>query len=308
MNYKKDLFIHCGYPKTGTTTLQRHLFPKHPEIYYWGKAVPGYSFRSAAVQKALDDLTLLPDPLFNPVPVECRNPDLISVISTESLIHPIAYDVFAVPGRLQKIFGDAKIIITIRNQAEILSSYYMNYGRYGEHFFKIGGTGNGVFMESFSAWLRSQDACRWKNLLGLLNYDLVIQAYEKVFGDVLVLVYEEFREAPENFMIKLSNFLGVDAGKSVALMSGKHENRSLSLAGRYYSKMRQLAARASIALPDIGTLSMRIFSPLFSNPATLCHQDTVLTEIIQTFAAGNTLLADKYNLPLKRFFYPMIEG
>ena len=31
------LYLHIGYPRTGTTTLQRHLYCKHPQINYLGK-------------------------------------------------------------------------------------------------------------------------------------------------------------------------------------------------------------------------------------------------------------------------------
>jgi len=32
-----NTFIHIGFPKTATTTLQNHLFSKHPGIHYLGK-------------------------------------------------------------------------------------------------------------------------------------------------------------------------------------------------------------------------------------------------------------------------------
>ena len=31
------LYLHIGYPRTGTTTLQKHLYCKHPQINYLGK-------------------------------------------------------------------------------------------------------------------------------------------------------------------------------------------------------------------------------------------------------------------------------
>ena len=33
----KNLYIHIGFPRTGTTTLQLHLFPNHPQINFLGR-------------------------------------------------------------------------------------------------------------------------------------------------------------------------------------------------------------------------------------------------------------------------------
>ena len=43
---KKQLFIHVGYHKTGTTWLQNEFFGKHPDISYLGKTFrhPIYNF------------------------------------------------------------------------------------------------------------------------------------------------------------------------------------------------------------------------------------------------------------------------
>jgi len=30
----KELYLHIGYPKTGTTTLQTYFFPNHSELVY----------------------------------------------------------------------------------------------------------------------------------------------------------------------------------------------------------------------------------------------------------------------------------
>ena len=44
---QKEVFIHVGYPKTGTTTLQKHLFPKHSQIDYVRAEGATLSFVSA---------------------------------------------------------------------------------------------------------------------------------------------------------------------------------------------------------------------------------------------------------------------
>ena len=34
---KKTLYLHIGYPRTATKTLQTHFFPDHPDINYLGR-------------------------------------------------------------------------------------------------------------------------------------------------------------------------------------------------------------------------------------------------------------------------------
>ena len=41
---EKEIFIHIGYPKTATTTLQEYLFPNHSELIYLRKNKQNLSF------------------------------------------------------------------------------------------------------------------------------------------------------------------------------------------------------------------------------------------------------------------------
>ena len=60
---KKQLFIHVGYHKTGTTWLQYEFFSKHPEITYLGKTftLPIYRFKQVC-----DDIIFISDHTFSP--------------------------------------------------------------------------------------------------------------------------------------------------------------------------------------------------------------------------------------------------
>ena len=41
METRKKYFLHVGYPKTATTTLQKVLFKRHPDLCYPGKPLTG---------------------------------------------------------------------------------------------------------------------------------------------------------------------------------------------------------------------------------------------------------------------------
>ena len=40
-----DLYIHIGYPKTGTTTLQEKLFANHNDIFYLNRYIGSDLFK-----------------------------------------------------------------------------------------------------------------------------------------------------------------------------------------------------------------------------------------------------------------------
>ena len=66
------LYLHIGYPRTGTTTLQKHLFCKHPQINYFGKnLIRGYNEENLNIKfkpyinEIIDLLLFLNDEEFN---------------------------------------------------------------------------------------------------------------------------------------------------------------------------------------------------------------------------------------------------
>ena len=45
--------LHIGLPKTGTTTLQKAVFPHLPGVAYAGKRIPGYGFATQSLGEAV---------------------------------------------------------------------------------------------------------------------------------------------------------------------------------------------------------------------------------------------------------------
>lgn len=106
------LFLHIGLHKTGTTFLQREVFPFWPEVHY---------FRGGSLFAILDELIDSPHSKF--------------LVSRESLSGmPLSNNGLswiegfaAAVERLAKLVPDAGIIIAFRRQRELLLSLYKQY-------------------------------------------------------------------------------------------------------------------------------------------------------------------------------------
>ena len=140
---KKQLFIHVGYHKTGTTWLQNEFFGKHPEITYLGKTFkhPIYNFT-----QVFNDIIQLSDHVFNPQKTrEKFNEFLIDLKIDTNLLLGISEEGFSggndwfgsystqIPTRLKDVFEeyDVKILIGIREQTKMLASFYSEYIKNG---------------------------------------------------------------------------------------------------------------------------------------------------------------------------------
>lgn len=132
---KDNLIIHVGLPKTGSTTLQRHVFP---EI----SVMKNITFNPESLQKLLGRIHFLPDETgtqLAKVKAELRKGPLL--VSNEALVgfQPDDWEAFA--DRNLEIFGkDATIILSIRDGEALMKSLFLEMFKQGmqkspEYFF-----------------------------------------------------------------------------------------------------------------------------------------------------------------------------
>ncbi len=130
-----SLIVHVGLPKTGSTTLQRHVFPAIATI-------KNITFNPESLQKLLGKIHLLPDETgaqLAQVKAELAKGSLL--ISNEALVgfHPDGWEAFA--DRNLEIFGkDATIILSIRDGEALMKSWFLEMFKQGVqsspvHFF-----------------------------------------------------------------------------------------------------------------------------------------------------------------------------
>jgi hypothetical protein len=194
--------LHIGYHKTGTTWLQKRVFPDTeagfsfvagPRIVHSAfVAVNPFDFDAGAVRKN-----------FERGINEAEAQGLVPVFSHERLSgSPYAggHDSRTNADRLAATFPEARILVVIREQASMLGSIYKQYLRSGgaasfdQYVTPPPGTGRmPIFRFDF------------------LEYHRLIGYYQQLFGveNVLALPYELLRENPGEFLARIGNFLGI---------------------------------------------------------------------------------------------------
>jgi len=222
-------FIHVGDYKTGTTWLQKTVFPFHPDIQYLGDP-----FQSSIQQKVLRELVDIRDLDFDANKLRSkfkasftRDGEKIIGISREALSQSdyiTGENARRNAERMKLVFGKVKIIYTIRAQQTMLSSIYSQY-------LKCGGT------RSFNNWFMDPIEC--KGIIERLKYDKNIEMYHEIFGaeNVIVLLFEELVANKNNFLRKLFLFLGCTDTQFTPVESKNKVNTSLTTYGAFTSRI-----------------------------------------------------------------------
>jgi hypothetical protein len=196
------MIVHIGFHKTGTTFLQKKLFPSLDGINY-----KNYAESEILLKSIYDDTT-----------VEYKNSDSQTLnlpentlLSYEGLVGKFCTGHYSYEIALRlKQAGVTKILITIRRRDKMLESLYRQYVQLG-----------GVL--SASNFIKSRKYFRWS----YLDYRTLINHYIDLFGNqnVLVLCQEELNKDIESVIKKLENFLPVRHTRKKVY---DRENRSLS--------------------------------------------------------------------------------
>jgi hypothetical protein len=220
----KTCYIHIGYPKTASSTLQRFFFSKHPELLHLG-----YPFIAPEIQDIIQiDIMQKSEILysasrakkiFDPYLEKANSSDKYKAvgISYEGLCLSAdggQVDNKLIACRLKEIFGNAKIIITIRNQFDFLQSFY-------NQMIKT----NGCYF-SFHEFLEANYWRFYIYLFHQLYYFELFKCYQEIFGEdqVRIFLFEDFKNDPQRIIGEICLFLRVSPIK----VDVSHTYRSLS--------------------------------------------------------------------------------
>ena len=192
-------FIHIGYPKNLSTSLQRTFFSKHSDISYLGIGSGGDISYS-------DDIV---DAFFEHDVKYCRygeyqkkKPEIIDHFSqiqerarlegykafgasSEHLCAALTSDNIETSekaARLSEVFGtQASILLFIRNQADLIKSLYRESIRMG-------------YAGSFDEFIRYLYLFKERNFVPDLDYSSVLDIYAKHFGrdNIKIFVFEQY--------------------------------------------------------------------------------------------------------------------
>jgi hypothetical protein len=214
----KTKLLHIGFPKCMSTSLQRDLFAIHPEIMFLGWGLPntehGWISDELSIlcevgiryEKVLDYQKNKAKQIFSKLlyDFECNEEKRALCLSYESFSFTMHFDVDPVikAARLHQLMGrNTKILIVIRNQFDLIRSYYYECVR-------------GGYPGSFPEFIDFNFHYQFHSIFSDLRYRQLYKHYRKLFGkeNVLLLPMEEIIETPQEAISKICEHAGISRG------------------------------------------------------------------------------------------------
>jgi hypothetical protein len=219
-------FIHVGYPKAASTTLQTQLFAHHSEIKSFSK----YEDRWCGFYNALKAKDSpfagergttggFSDDVLSNLSATQKN-----VFSDEGFLnqyHASHASNAEKAARLKRVFPDAKIVVVLRNQLQLLRSFYDYQAPAGT-------------IDQWLAGLLSADQ-EGHRLLSSLDFCAAVRLYAELFGEdrVQVLLMEDLKDAFDSFCRTLCEFMSVSVEETMHLLNTSPTNEYRSVDAQF---------------------------------------------------------------------------
>ena len=312
--------IHVGLPKTATTMLQVDLFPHHSQLDYLGKFCERRSmFRDSAVRAIIMDIAR--GNVFKPDLDRCRSrfaesigpaamAGKVPLWSSEDLTGGALRRRRARAENFRAVFGDCRVIITLRHPLRLMESMYL---------YKLRDANLGAGRQLGSApryfgidqWLREGWNRPEKGALAHLEYARTIEILAGVFGrDAIgIFLFEQLVEDAQRFLRSLCGFIGIDPAEGIRLTAGKRQNDRLTAAqldrikAIEHSVLRSTAFRFAPKALRERMLGRRGANG--SSPARAQVSPEWRERIVELTRPGNRRLVEQWKVPLDRYDYPL---
>jgi hypothetical protein len=314
--------IHVGYPRAGSTSLQRNLFNKHSELNYLGVYSKKYEGGLKEFYSNIIKLSNLSyrysktEELFKRV-IEpyLENYNGVPMFSLEDFISSWYSDNEEKAKRLKHFFPEGKIIIVIRNQLDIICSLYdhINFiilcDRQKNHSYGPLGPGSGDKILSLDEWLRRSFLnLERSSLIGFKYYEIA-KAYSELFGkeNVGIFLFEELANDLDLFAKKLSGFIGIDFKQTKELLSQPGKNSSTT---EKYMNLLKFKKRflpflkiKKIIPPALRKQLLQFLQTGKSKKSEL--NEHWRKELSKLYADSNKKLQDELKLDIGKYKYPL---
>jgi len=215
-SYPIPLTLHIGYPRTATTLLQKQLYKSNKNILYLGRKrsnTPSERWlnkklyiywewiRSGKIEIDIEDARKQINTM---LAIGAENNKEAAVISDETISKPhrIGHSV-KISQRLNKLFPNAKILLTIRNQIDLIFSLYGLALRRS--------IANRSSLPTFDSWFMEGAGSNYVPIQERFNYaNLYSDLLNNYNGDkISVLFYEDFINNNNKYMADLKEAIGV---------------------------------------------------------------------------------------------------
>ncbi len=314
-------------PKTGTKMLQTCLFARHSQVEflgtYIGRRKKYRQCRDPQVEALFNELIWdrkhAPDfsrckALFRDSVAPAMETGRRPVWSWESLMEDRHEVQRQRAENLKSVFGDCRVIVGLRHPVRLIESLYLQLLKRDN----VGGRA------SFRTGLRYVPVDRWleKNWdrpghapKAHLEYAEAVEIFADVFGEesVGVFLFEQLVEDQPGYIEAICRFAGIDVREGVAHTMNRQENarwtqeqldRLRAIHGSWVRSSLFRCADKRTRRRMLG-LSPR-GEPLAEGPrARAPVSDRWQERILEKTRAGNRRLMERWNLPLKRYGYPV---
>jgi hypothetical protein len=317
-----DIVIHIGNHKTGSKTLQRHLFQNLKYRKFLGDPYkPGSHieelFERIKYQDLLSYNTQRVKELFN----DLKNSEIHDtknypvLISDESLVTPylggkMTADPGLIANRIKDLFGDVKILYVIRSQITMLPSMYSQF--VSPEF---------INQRDFEETIELHLANQLNGMMHGLRYDKICDHYIKLFGkkNIKVIPYELLDHYPKLYYKEICEFINEPIDyqliDSLSLFKENQRADSKNIAFRKYSlkyerlRKRYKLNRVSNYIPFInGKTAKYLFNYLFFKKNKNLFIPKELENVIyEFFGVSNHRLQEMFNLDLSKYDYPLLS-
>ena len=296
----KTDFIHIGYHKTASTWFQLVGLPAHTGIAMYNDS------RTPLDRYFMQHFVEPDDLVFDRQSFESGFIDVlrsnlgpvsgtITGICEESLSGHYwnGCGQYQLARRVREVFGDTRIIITIRHQHDMLVSLYANY-------VKTGGT------KSLVA-LMTDDNMFGERVFDKLCYDRLVRHYVQLFGreNVFVMCFEDFARNPGSVFNNMLDFVGAGCLELPASEGARRVNVRYSVPSEWLLRLMSFIGLRS-RLAD--KLLVYMDSYLFMGRVKR-NRDSVLRlvspEIQESWRKSNRQLAADMSMDLQRHNYPL---
>lgn len=325
-----NIVFHVGFPKAASTTFQKGLFSKHSEIVNLGIYPTGNIgkdsredipvdmpfFKDLRIKKMYQSLTKedgvnfdddAAKKLFSSLIEDYGNNNSTIVFSNESILsarfsNP---EIIEKARRIQIICPQAKILIIIRSQVDMLKALYR------DHPFDPRTLDISPRAVSFTDWLKIQIETPYLSLINTLLFHKVLKKYEQLFpkDNILIVPLELLKVNPEIFVKSLSDFLEINPIEVFLAFKAKHENQGISDLGNQYRRWRsRLLPYMRIFKPArkiVTSIDKSLFDSLkflgSTERVSLSEEDLMILH--KKYSDDNNCLAENRNLPLMELGY-----
>ena len=329
------IYLHIGFNKTATTTLQEHVFARHPAIAYLGRPykMPEFAGAGGIAKKGLERAVRairMQDTLSYNLHSAHEEISLILdgakgsgkpiVLSDEGFTSPQWNDRQLIARRLRDAFGPCHILATVRNQLTCIPSLYFSLAAKGV-----------IKNIGFDRWLEKQVARQagaddaWT--IRQFKYAEVFELYRNVFPDATIcfIPYELLVEDKASFASAIAQWLGVDEQVTIdTLLAAKAKNVIGSVQAMHvihgYERLAKIYSRLNKKwipafglkkdLPAVWRVKEALRHGILRSTAARYRGKFVLSEqskefITRYYSADNADLCHLVGQDLSKYGYPV---